>query len=269
MSGAPTIDLNADLGEAVDDGARAAERALMGLVTSVNIACGGHTGDASSMRASLITAGRHGCAAGAHPSYPDRANYGRVPVVMAPDELSASLREQIGALDAIARGCGVPLRHVKPHGALYHAAAEDETTARAVFEAAESVDPTLRLIGPAGSPALAWWAGWGAAVGAEGFADRVYEPDGRLRSRALAGAMIGSPQAAAAQALEIALRGRVVSSDGTTAPVPAETICLHGDSPGALSLARAVAGVLQSAGVGIRALGTGDDADRHGFSGPR
>lgn len=260
MSGtepARTIDLNADLGEAGTPEGRRAEAALMSLVTSVNIACGGHAGDADSMRRALEAAGERGCVAGAHPSYADRAGFGRVPVSMSELALRAMLAEQIGALHDAAGAAGVRLGHVKPHGALYHAAADDEGVARAVFEAARGVDPGLRLIGSAGSPALGWWAGWGAAVGAEGFADRAYEQDGRLRSRALEGAVLAAGEDVVRQAVGIALRGEAVGVGGVAVPVRAATICLHGDTPDAITLARSVAEGLRASGLTLRALGRG------------
>ena len=252
-----TIDLNADLGESETPDGRRAEAALMSLVSSVNIACGGHAGDAESMRLALETAAEQGCTPGAHPSFADRAGFGRVRVPVTERALREMLCEQIGALHEAALGVGVGLGHVKPHGALYHAAAEDEGVARAVFEAARGVDPGLRLIGPAGAPVLDWWAGWGAAVGAEGFADRAYGPDGRLRPRGVKGAVLASGEDVVRQAVGIALRGEAVGIGGGAVPVRASTICLHGDTPDALTLARRVSEGLRASGLTLRALGRG------------
>jgi UPF0271 protein len=250
------IDLNADLGEQETPRGRAAEAALFGVVSSVNIACGGHAGSRDPMSRALDLAARRGLAAGAHPSYPDRAGFGRVRMVMAAEELEASLREQIGMLAAAAAEAGVRLAHVKPHGALYHAASEDEATARAVFDAARAVDPGLRLIGAAGSRALAWWRGFGAVVGAEAFADRGYGADGRLLARGTPGAMIGSVERAAAQAVAIA-RGVVTAVDGTEVAVDAQTICVHADTPGAVDLAVGVRAALVASGVRVASISGG------------
>jgi UPF0271 protein len=254
-----TIDLNADLGEAADPAGRGVEDALIGLVTSVNIACGGHAGDDDTMRRVMDRAAALGCAVGAHPSYPDRAGFGRVRVVMASAELTDSLGEQVGRLERLARAAGVTVRHVKPHGALYHDCSESEAVARAVLEAAMQVRERPVLVGAAGSAALAWWSRWGAATLGEGFVDRRYGVDGRLRPRSEAGALIGVPEEAGHQAVEIALRGRAVAADGSWVAVPARTLGVHADSPSAVGIVRQVRADLEAAGVRVGRVDRKDD----------
>ncbi|TVQ63553.1 MAG: LamB/YcsF family protein [Phycisphaerales bacterium] len=251
----PSIDLNADIGERDADGSDAtAEAALGTLVTSVNIACGGHAGNERTMRAAVRRAAAHACAIGAHPAYPDREGFGRRTVPIPADTLSETLTTQIGALARIASDAGAGLRHVKPHGSLYHDASTHEAIARAIMDAARAHDPALRLIGPAASQAVRWWRAWGARVGEEGFVDRVYEADGRLRDRDRPGALLRTPDKAAAQAVQIATRGTATASDGSTVRVPAQTLCLHADTPDAVAIAERVGRALQGVGVTLRAL---------------
>jgi UPF0271 protein len=245
-----TIDLNADLGEAADSAGRGVEDALIGLVSSVNVACGGHAGDDDTMRRVLDRAAVVGCAVGAHPSYPDRAGFGRVRVVMSASDLTDSLAEQIGRLDYLARAAGVVVGHVKPHGALYHDCSDSEVVARAVLDAAVRVLQRPVLVGAAGSAALGWWSRWGGATLGEGFVDRRYGVDGRLRPRSEVGALIGTPEDAGHQAVEIALRGRA-AADGSWVAVPARTLCVHADSPGAVEIVRRVRLDLEAAGVRV------------------
>lgn len=249
------IDLNADIGEASTREQRETEAALIQIVTSVNIACGGHCGDEGSMRFSLALAGAHGRAVGAHPSYPDREGFGRRAMAMTADDLRESLTEQLGVLARLAEEEGVRLSHVKPHGALYHRASEDVEVARAIMLAAHDLDPRLLLVGAAGSRSLAWWADWGARVVGEGFVDRAYEPGGALRARGLPGAVITSPEAAARQAVSIATRGVAIGVDGSMVPVAAATLCVHADTPGAAEIASCVSRALAESGVTLGAAG--------------
>ncbi len=249
-----TIDINADIGEGVTPAACAIEAALIEIVTSVNIACGGHAGDEDSMRHALTLAKARGCAIGAHPSYPDREHFGRRRVRTAPDALLASLANQIAALSRLAEQIGVRLSHVKPHGSLYHDVSNEQYIARAIFDAARSCDPHLRLVGMAGSRALNWWRAWGAPVAAEAFADRAYEPDGRLRSRSLPGALMSSPECAARQALSIANRNQIESTNGSIIAVHAQTLCIHADTPNAVEIAQRVRHTLTTAGIEVGAL---------------
>ncbi len=217
-----TIDLNCDMGELPD---AALEEALMPLITSANVACGGHAGDAASMRRTVEMARRHGVAVGAHPGYPDRANFGRVEMALSAEQIAQTVYEQIAALAAIAGR----LSHVKPHGALYNVAAKDPVVARSIGEGAGRFGEGLVLVGLAGSAMLDVWRGMGFRTAAEGFADRRYEPDGSLRSRKFADALITEPNDAAAQALRLVSEGRV------------QTICVHSDTPRAVEILAAVA----------------------------
>jgi UPF0271 protein len=210
----------------------------MASISSANVACGGHAGDETTMEATIRCALRHGVALGAHPGYPDRAGFGRAPVAMAARDLERSVREQLLALHRIARGLGASIVHVKPHGALYHAAMHDLAVAEAIARASRAVVADPVLVGLAGARALDAWRTMGFAVAAEGFADRRYEPDGTLRPRALAGALVVDPAEAVEQALRIA-RGT-------------DTVCIHGDTPGAPAIARAVRAGLEAAGFAIR-----------------
>jgi UPF0271 protein len=250
------IDLNADLGESPEALANGSDFELMCSLTSINIACGGHAGDAASMRQTLLAAQRLNLNAGAHPSYPDRANFGRVELPMSPEAIESTVLEQIGWLREIAAALGIRVAHVKPHGALYHAANVRREVALALGQAAVAADPGLIMVGQAGSPALDIWREQGLQCAAEAFADRSYEPDGSLRSRALPGAILDSPELAAQQALSIALRQEVVSPDGSRLRIAADTLCIHSDTPRAAILARKVRQELLSSGVELRPLGS-------------
>ena len=216
------IDLNCDMGELED---AALEAALMPYITSANIACGGHAGDEATMRRTARLALNHGVCIGAHPSYPDRANFGRFEMAMTPDAIEAEVRSQIERLErALASLAGASIAHVKPHGALYNVAARDRDIARAIGAAVAAWNPRAVLFGLAGSSALKVWRDMGLAVAAEAFADRRYEPDGSLRSRKFADALITDPREAAAQAARFARDG------------DAQTICVHSDTPHALEI---------------------------------
>jgi len=218
------IDLNCDLGELAD---AALETALMEYITSANIACGGHAGDEATMERTARLALSRGVRIGAHPSYPDRANFGRLELPLAPAEISLTVRLQIERLDAVVRSLGGAILHVKPHGALYNVAVRNREVARAIGEGVAQWNPRAALVGLAGSPMLDVWRGMGLAALGEGFADRRYEPDGTLRSRKFPDALITIPREAAAQAARLARSGGV------------DTICVHGDTPGAAAILRA------------------------------
>ena len=226
------IDLNADIGEGCGD-----DDALLQCVSSASIACGGHAGDAQSMRAALRACRRLGVAAGAHPGYADREHFGRRALSLPPELLQRQLREQLEALARIAREEGVPLCHVKPHGALYNQAAQDEALAAQLVQLVQAVDPGLALMGLAGSalPRAARRAGLRAID--EGFADRGYSPEGLLLPRDQAGAFVDDPQRAARQVLRLL--------DGDPA---ASSFCIHGDRPGAADFARELRAALESMG---------------------
>ena len=250
------MDLNCDLGElpaAIADGT---QEALLRCITSANVACGGHAGDAQTMRVTIEQALRAGVAVGAHPGYPDRANFGRLELKMPPEALAASICEQVRTLAEIAAACGARLVHVKPHGALYNQAVQDRELAAAIAQGVAMWGKEVVLVGLAGSPMLNVFREAGFAVAAEAFADRRYEPDGTLRSRKFADALLRGPAEAARQALSIAQRGVVTACDGGEVQLTAETICIHGDTPGAPQIAAAVAGSLREAGIGLGALGS-------------
>lgn len=257
------IDLNCDVGEIPALIADGTDDRLLAQVTSANIACGGHAGDAATMRATVGSAIRHGCAVGAHPGYDDPEHFGRRRLEMPLDRVSDLVRDQVARLLAVAHAAGAALVHVKPHGALYNAAADDralaDAIARGVRAACAGAAPGAIgawpiLVGLAGSPSLEVYAREGFAVAGEAFADRRYEPDGRLRSRTLPGALLEAPDEAAAQAVAIVRDGRVTASDGSPLGVKADTLCLHGDTPGAVRIAAAVREALQAAGATIAPL---------------
>ncbi len=232
------IDINCDMGELPDAIADGTQESLMPNLTSVNIACGGHAGDQQTMRTTVEQALRHGLAIGAHPGYEDRANFGRIELNVPAGELAESICRQVAALAAIA-----PLVHVKPHGALYNQAVRNHALARVIADGVARFDRRLVLVGLAASPMLDVFRDAGFAVAAEAFADRRYEPDGTLRSRKFADALIRDPQEAAAQALSMAQQGL------------ADTICIHGDTPGAPAIAAAVASLLRLYGIRLAPLG--------------
>lgn len=228
------MELNADIGEGCDD------VRLMPYLARVSIACGGHAGDAASMEAALRLAAEHGVAVGAHPSYPDRSQFGRRALAASADDIAAWVRQQTEALAEQAARLDVRLAHVKPHGALYNVAARDAGVAQAIARGVAAVDPALALVGLAGSQLIAAGQAAGLAVLNEAFADRRYLPDGRLVSRETTGALIVDPAAAAEQARALAGEGAVTTLDGGPVRIRADTICLHSDTPGALNIARAV-----------------------------
>jgi UPF0271 protein len=231
------IDLNADLGEGCGD-----DEALLAIVTSANIACGAHAGDAKTMDATVRGAIRHGVAIGAHPSYPDRENFGRAAMARTPAEICADVTAQIRTLDAVARTHDAQLHHVKAHGALYNVAARDRVVADAISRAVRAIDPGLAVVGLAGGEQIPSAKAFGLRAVAEVFADRGYQPDGSLIPRGQSGALIDDVDAAVAQALRLARDGA------------GETICLHGDGPHALAFARAIRTALEGAGITVAAV---------------
>lgn len=227
------VDLNADLGEGCGS-----DTALLKLVSSANIACGFHAGDAETMLACVREALKNGVAIGAHPSFPDRENFGRTAMTLPPETVYAQMLYQIGALAAIVRAEGGQLRHVKPHGMLYNQAAKDRDLADAIARAVSTVDPDLILVGLAGSELIRAGTRYGLITREEVFADRGYQADGSLVPRTQAGALIADEDQALAQTLEMIQRGRVKSITGEWAAVHAQTVCIHGDGEHALAFAR-------------------------------
>ncbi len=248
------VDINADLGESEERLANGSDFELMRYITSANIACGGHAGNERTMRETLSAARELKVAAGAHPGYPDPANFGRLELPLSPADVEDSVRRQIAELAKLAARLDVQLVHVKPHGALYHAASTRREVALAIGRAVMAIDSGLILLGQAGSPALDVWRAMGLHAAAESFADRSYEPNGTLRKRTLAGALLSDPARAAQQAVDLALRHRAVASDGSELTVDGDTICIHSDTPGSVSIAREVNRALKAAGVLVQCL---------------
>jgi UPF0271 protein len=246
------IDLNCDMGESFGAWTMGDDEAIMRAITSANVACGAHAGDPAVMRKTVRLAREHGVSVGAHPSLPDLAGFGRREMNLTPPEVEGVVLYQMGALAAIARAEGVALRHVKPHGALYNMAARDGSIADAIARAVCAFDPSLVLFGLAGSLVLAAGAAAGLRVASEVFADRAYERDGSLASRRKTGAVVHDPQRVAARAVEMVRDGRVVALSGESIAVKADTICIHGDTPGAAELARRIRAALEDAGVDVR-----------------
>ncbi len=246
-----SIDLNADVGEGADD------LPVFPLVTSVSIACGAHAGDVETMRRCVAEAKNLNVVVGAHPGYPDREGFGRVPMSMADEELAVSLADQILALDAVAHEKGLGVVHVKPHGALYNQAAVDRRLADVVVRVLAILDPRMRLIALAGSEMIAAARAAGIPVASESFADRAYLADGTLAPRGTGGALIEDPSAAAAQALALSTGQPIATVDGGSLVIDTDTICLHADTLGAVAIAQAVRETLNGAGVEVAPLSRG------------
>ena len=242
------IDLNADLGEGAGS-----DEALLGLVSSANIACGWHAGDARTMRQCVRWAIEHGVAIGAHPSFPDRENFGRSTMHLPPDEIVSNVLYQVGALAAIAKAEGGKLSHVKAHGQLYNQAVKEPELADALCEAVRRFDPSLRFFGLAGSGMIEAARRAGLTPVEEVFADRAYMPDGSLVPRSQPGALIEDEDQSLAQTLSLVRDRKVTAIDGSTVPVNAQTVCLHGDGAHALAFARRIRDRLQQEGIAVRA----------------
>jgi 5-oxoprolinase (ATP-hydrolysing) subunit A len=237
-----TIDLNCDMGESYGAWKMGADEEVMPHITSANVACGFHAGDPGVMRATVELARDHGVAVGAHPGFADLAGFGRREMHLSPREVEDLVAYQIGALAAIAAGRGVRLQHVKAHGALYNMAARDEVLADAIARAVVSVDRSLVLVGLRESALIAAGSRAGLRTAAEAFADRAYRPDGSLLPRTEPGAVIHDPDRVVARVPDLAGPG-------------VDTICVHGDTPGAAALAGRVRAALEAAGVTVSSLG--------------
>jgi len=246
------IDLNCDMGEGAGE-----DEGIVPLVSSINVACGFHAGDPATIRATIRLAARHGVAVGAHPSYPDREGFGRAPMARSPEEVRDDVVYQVAAVRAFCAAEGVPLVHVKPHGALYNTAAQDPVLAAAICEAVRQVDPGLVIVCLAGSPMAGVVRSLGMRCAEEAFADRGYTPGGTLVPRGRPGALVEDPGAVAERVAAMARERRVTSVAGTPVTVAADTICLHGDTPGAAALAAAIRSRLTRDGIEVRALARG------------
>jgi UPF0271 protein len=251
----PHIDLNADLGESFGAFTIGHDAALMPSVTSANIAAGFHGGDPSVIRRTIRLAKQHGVAVGAHPGLPDLVGFGRRELTVTPAEAEDFVLYQIAAVAGIAVAEGVPLQHVKPHGALYNMAARDRELAAAIARAVAAFDRRLILFAPFDSELYNAGLAAGLGVAAEVFADRAYQRDGSLVSRRTPGAVIHDREAVVGRALQMARSRQVTAIDGTVIPLDVDTICVHGDTPGAAALAAVLRGALEAAGVIVRAIG--------------
>lgn len=242
------IDLNADVGEGCNSDAE-----LLTLVSSANIACGFHAGDALMMLACVRESIKNGVAVGAHPSFPDRDNFGRTAMQLPPETVYAQTLYQVGALAAIVQAEGGLLRHVKPHGMLYNQAATDSVLADAIARAVMAVNPALILVGLAGSELIRAGERLGLPTRQEVFADRGYQASGQLVPRSQPGALIANEEQALAQTLEMIQRGRVRSIEGQWTSVNAQTVCLHGDGEHALAFARRLRAAFAAQGIIVQA----------------
>ena len=251
MSAAPTIDLNADLGEGFGAWTMGDDDALLDVVTSANVACGFHAGDPSIIRRTCERAAERGVVVGAHVAYRDLVGFGRRDVQIAPAELEADVLYQLGALDACCRAVGTRVRYVKPHGALYNRGHHDDAHAGAVVRAIVAYRGDVALLGAPGSRLVALAQEAGLVTVAEGFADRAYRADGTLVPRTEPGAVHHTVAAVVAQALALAVDGTARTLDGDAVAVPVRSLCVHGDTPGAVAMARAVRAALTEAGVRV------------------
>ncbi|GGI48228.1 UPF0271 protein [Agromyces flavus] len=246
------IDLNADLGESYGAWRMGDDEAMFALITSANVACGFHAGDPLTMLGSARLAAEHGVALGAHPGYRDRAGFGRRALAVAADELAAEVLYQVGALAATARSAGVEVRYVKAHGALYHRLGADHAAATAVADALAGFDPALVVLGAPGGELERAAAVAGLRYAREAFIDRGYLADGTLVPRHEPGALVHDPGAAADRALELVETGGIAADDGARVELAPDSLCLHGDTPGSVDIARAVRSALDAAGHVVR-----------------
>ena len=249
-----SIDLNSDLGESFGVWQLGDDAAMLELVTSANVACGFHAGDPSTLRTVCNAAVANGVSVGAQVGYPDLVGFGRRAIDIDPLELRDVVLYQLGALDAFAQVAGTEVAYVKPHGALYHATVRDAAQAEAVVAAAADYDASLAVLGAPDSELLRAAEAAGLEPVPEAFADRAYLRDGRLVSRAQPDALIIEPAEVAARAVRLAVDHEVVSVDGSVVAVDARSLCVHGDTPGAVELARAVRDALEAAGITIQSF---------------
>lgn len=251
MSVARTIDLNSDLGENVPERIISDDTSMLEIVTSANVSCGFHAGSPEGIRETLAAAVSRGVVVGAHPGYLDRENFGRTPVDIDSATLQAHVEYQLGALAGLASAVGGTVSYVKPHGALYNTIARDQRQARDVVAAVKAIDPGLVLLGLAGSVVLEVAERAGLAVTAEAFADRAYLPDGRLVPRSHQGAVMHEAKDVAQRMVRLATHGVIRAIDGTDVAITAQSICVHGDSPGSVAMAAEAKRMLTAAGIAV------------------
>ncbi|OLN23637.1 lactam utilization protein LamB [Domibacillus antri] len=251
------IDLNCDMGESFGAYTIGRDEEMMPYITSANIACGFHAGDADVMKRTVHLAAKHGVAIGAHPGFPDLSGFGRRDMALSPEEVYAMVLYQIGALSAFAKAEGTVLHHVKPHGALYNMASARADLSRAIASAVADADPELILYGLAGSELIQAGKEAGLITANEVFADRTYAPDGLLTSRRLPNALITNTEEAASQVVRMVKERKVRTTDGSDKQINAETVCIHGDGAHALSFAQFIRTKLQEEGIQIKSIEKG------------
>ena len=250
----PKIDLNCDLGESFGAYTIGMDEAVIPYITSANIACGYHAGDPLVMEKTVALCKRYGVSVGAHPGLPDLIGFGRRRMDVTPGEAKAYVQYQVGALKAFCDGAGIPLRHVKAHGALYNMAAKDPGLAHAICAAIQAVDPNLILLALSGSEMIRAAVEMKLSSASEVFADRAYQRDGSLLPRRQIGAMIEDEETAVSRVVRMASEGRVTAIDGTEIPIQAQSVCVHGDGPQALAFVQKIRRRMASSGIEVRAL---------------
>jgi len=247
----PNIDINSDLGESFGAWSMGDDAAMLDIVTSANVACGFHAGDPAGILRTVKAAAAKNVAIGAHVSYPDKVGFGRRNMDVTSDELTADVIYQIGSLQGLAKAAGTSVRYVKPHGALYNTIAHDRRQALAVIEAIRAIDSTLVLVALAGSPLIELARSEGLQCIAEAFADRAYTPQGTLVSRREPGAVLHDPVLVAQRMLRLVQDGSIEAIDGSLVRIEADSICVHGDSPSAVEMARELRRILEQADVSL------------------
>jgi UPF0271 protein len=248
------IDINCDMGESFGPWTMGADDEVMPHITSANVACGAHAGDPRVMRLTVRAARAHGVSVGAHPGFADLQGFGRREMQVDLSEIEDSIIAQVGALAAMGHAEGVPLRHVKAHGALYNMAARNRALADAIARAIKAFDPSLIMFGLPASPLIDAGLAAGLRVAAEGFADRAYEPDGSLTPRSRPGAVIHDPALVVDRAVRMVRDGVVLTAAGKEIRLKVDTICVHGDTPGASQLTKRIRAGLEAAGIQVRHL---------------
>ncbi|MCF1465341.1 5-oxoprolinase subunit PxpA [Agrobacterium vitis] len=246
------IDLNSDLGESYGAWSMGDDSAMLAVVSSANIACGFHAGDPSGIWKTVKAAAENGVSIGAHVSYPDRVGFGRRDMDVTSEELIADVIYQIGALKGMAAAAGTSVTYVKPHGALYNRIANDARQGQAVIDAINAIDPSLVLMGLAGAPILDLARTSGLSVVAEAFADRAYTPQGQLVSRREAGAVLHDAEKIASRMVQLARQGTLEAIDGSVIKIEAQSICVHGDSPGAVAIAQEIRRRFEAEGIAVQ-----------------
>ncbi|MBD8683507.1 LamB/YcsF family protein [Pseudomonas sp. CFBP 13719] len=257
----PSIDINSDLGESFGAWSMGDDDAMLDIVTSANVACGFHAGDPAGILRTLKAAAARQVSIGAHVSYPDKVGFGRRNMDVASDELTADVIYQIGALQGLAQAAGTRVSYVKPHGALYNTIAHDRRQALAVIAAIRAVDASLVLVALAGSSLIELAREQGLTCIAEAFADRAYTPEGTLVSRREPGAVLHDPQLIAQRMLRLVEDGTLEAIDGSITRIQADSICVHGDSPAAVAMARELRRVLEQANMHLQAFAAAPVSD--------